>query len=104
MKRIILMLTVAAFMVAALTVTAAVAFAASGSQRECEGDGGTYTKDGPNSICEYPPVVVQGKNENQPKFQQTTEQTDTGHGNLNNRRESDTETTCNKPCPPGQFR
>jgi hypothetical protein len=35
---------------------------------------------------------------NQPKFQQTT----TKKGSVNSSHEE--ETTCNKPCPPGQFR
>jgi hypothetical protein len=39
----------------------------------------------------------QGKNENQPKFQQTTLK----KGSVNSSHEE--ETVCNKPCPPGQF-
>ena|SRR5215207_3529238 len=43
MKRIILMLTVSAFMVAALTVSAAVAFAAQDLPEGCTKDKGTIT-------------------------------------------------------------
>jgi hypothetical protein len=39
-----------------------------------------------------------GKNENQPKFQQTT----TKKGSVNSSHEE--ETTCNTPCSPGQFK
>jgi hypothetical protein len=38
-----------------------------------------------------------GKNENQPKFQQTTKK-----GSVNSSHEE--ETTCNTPCPPGRFK
>ena len=104
MKRIIMMLTVAALMVAAMTVTAAGAFAASPSQTQCEAGGGTYTHDQGQAKCVYPEVTTQGKNTNQPKFQQTSQTTDTGQGNISNKPDSNTTTTCGTPCPPGQFK
>ena len=91
MKRIITMLTLAALLVAALTVTSAGAFAASPSERQCEASGGTFTRDGGQVQC-----VQSGKNENQPKFQQTT----TGQGNISNKQEQQ----CGDPCPSGQFK
>ncbi len=91
MKRIIMMLTVAALMVASLTITSAGAFAASPSQEQCEAQGGTFTKERGEVQCVQP-----GKNENQPKFQQTT----TGQGNISNKQEQQ----CGDPCPPGQFK
>lgn len=69
-----------------LTVTvpfASPAFAASGSERECEANNGTYIKDGADSICVYP--------ETKPGFNppgdqgSESQETDTGHGNLGNR-------------------
>ena len=101
MKRIILMLTVAAMMVAALAITSTGAFAASSSQRDCEAGGGTYVKDGSTATCVYPEVTTSGKN---PKFEQTSQTTDTGQGNLGNKSDSNTTTTCSSPCPPGQFK
>jgi hypothetical protein len=78
MKRIITMLTLAALLVAALTITSAGAFAA---PPPCEpGDPGCKT--------------VEGKN---PKFTQSQ------RGNLNAPGTESTE-TCTKPCPPGQFK
>jgi hypothetical protein len=102
MKRIIMMLTVAALMVAALTITSAGAFAASGSQRECDAGGGTYVKNGSTATCEYPAVIEDGKSQN-PKFQKSSQDTDTGQGNLSNKEDDTTTNTCSKPCPPGQF-
>ena len=98
MKRIILMLTVAAFMVAALTVTAAVAFAASPSQRQCEAQGGDFDRNQGQVSCV---VEEEGKN---PKF--TREETTTGQGNINNKqqRSEDCEGTGSDKCPPGQFK
>ena len=69
-----------------LSVTVPVAspaFAASGSERECEANGGTYTKDGANSICVYPETKP---GHNPPGDQGSESQdTSTGHGNLGNR-------------------
>jgi len=50
------------------------------------------TKERGTIICQK-----SGKNENQPKFKQTT----TKKGSVNSSHEE--ETVCNKPCPPGQF-
>jgi|SRR4028119_337752 hypothetical protein len=104
MKRIIMMLTVAAMMVTALTVTSAGAFAASPSQERCEAGGGEFDRQQGQVICEQDPVVTPGKNEKQEKFNQTSQTTDTGQGNINNKEDSDTTTTCGTPCPPGQFK
>jgi hypothetical protein len=98
MKRIILMLTVAAFMVAALTVTAAAAFAVSPSERQCEARGGTFDRERGEVECV---IVEEGKN---PKFKQ--EETTTGRGNIENKQQQEEE--CIRPgqtekCPPGQF-
>jgi hypothetical protein len=103
MKRIILMLTVAAFMVAALTVTAAAAFAVSPSERECEDRGGVFTREQGEVNCRTV-ETEQGKNERQPKFQQQTITDTSGQGNINNKQEEEETTTCNTPCPPGQFK
>jgi hypothetical protein len=98
MKRIILMLTVAAFMMAALTVTAVAAFAVSPSERACEAQGGTFDRQQGEVSCV---IVEEGKN---PKF--TQEETTTGRGNIENKQQKEEE--CNRPgqtekCPPGQF-
>ncbi len=78
MKRIILMLTVAALLVAAMTITAVGAFAA---PPPCEpGDPGCKT--------------VEGKND---KFTQSQ------RGSLSAPGTESTE-TCTEPCPPGQFK
>ena len=90
-KRISLLLGTALLAAMMMVATAAPAFAASPSQRACEADGGTFTKSGGQVQCVQP-----GKNENQPKFQQTT----TGQGNINNKQEQQ----CGDPCPPGQFK
>jgi hypothetical protein len=102
MKRIIMMLTVAAMMVTALTVTSAGAFAASPSQQACEDGGGEFDRQQGQAICVQPEVVEDGKSQN-PKFQKTSQDTDTGQGNLNNKEDTTTTETCSKPCPPGQF-
>ena len=102
MKRIIMMLTVAAMMVTALTVTSAGAFAAS-SEQECEDSGGTFTRTQGTASCEYPPVITESKNDN-PKFQKSSQTTETGQGNLDNKEEDTPTNTCTKPCPPGQFK
>ena len=74
------------------------ALAASGSERDCEADGGTYTKSGPDSICVYPEEKVSNPNANPNNNAQTTQETETGQGNLGNKTESE--------CvgPPGQCR
>jgi hypothetical protein len=103
MKRIIMLLTVAALMVTALTVTSAGAFAASPSERECDAQGGTFDRQQGQVSC-VTTETESGKNENQPKFQKTTTTTDTGQGNINNKEDTDSVETCGKPCPPGQFK
>ncbi len=97
MKRILLMLTVAAFMVAALTVTAAMAFAVSPSQQQCEAQGGTFDRQNGQVSCV---TTETGKN---PKFTDTT--TTTGQGNSGNKPTSNQECggTGSGKCPPGQF-
>jgi hypothetical protein len=83
---------------AGLAFGAGTALAASGSERDCEADGGTYTKSGPDSICVYPEESVANENANPDNNAQTTQETDTGQGNLGNKTESE--------CvgPPGQCR
>jgi uncharacterized protein (DUF2147 family) len=97
MKRIIMMLTVAALMVAALTITSAGAFAASPSQRACEDAGGTFSRDGGQVQCIQ---TEEGKN---PKFTDTT--TTSGQGNISNKQQQSEECagTGSGKCPPGQF-
>ena len=97
MKRIILMLTVAAMMVAALTITSAGAFAASPSERQCEASGGTFSRDGGQVQCIQ---TEEGKN---PKFTDTT--TTSGQGNISNKQQRSEECagTGSGKCPPGQF-
>jgi hypothetical protein len=83
MIRRITMLVAAALL--ALSLSVPMAFAANAPEG-CTKERGTI-------ICQE-----SGKNENQPKFQQTT----TKKGSVNSSHEE--ETVCNKPCPPGQFR
>jgi hypothetical protein len=61
------------------------ALALSSSASECTAAGGTYTKDGPNSICVFPEVKVSSPNANPDNNAQTTQKTTTGHGNLDNK-------------------
>ncbi len=103
MKRIILMLTVAAMMVVALTVTAPMAFAVSPSQQECEAQNdadttATFDRNKGQVSCT---VTEEGKN---PKF--TKEQETTGQGNTGNKTDvgpEECEPTGSGKCPPGQF-
>ncbi|MER9585474.1 hypothetical protein [Mesorhizobium sp. M0276] len=76
----------AAFMGSAFVLGSGAAFA-SGSSTECEAAGGTYTKDGPNSICVYPETT---KDVNGNAYGTATQDTTTGQGNLGN----DPVTTC----------
>ncbi len=101
MIRRISLLFVAALLMMAVAVPA---FAASPSQEQCEAGGGTFDRQQGQVSCEQPEVITPGKNENQTKFQQTSQTTDTGQGNINNKEDSDTTTTCGTPCPPGQFK
>jgi hypothetical protein len=82
MKRIIMLLTVAALLVASLTITATGAFA-DPLPNNCTKTQGTVT------------CTESGKN---PKFTSTTTQ----KGSLQSSHEP--ATTCTKPCPPGQFK
>jgi hypothetical protein len=83
MIRRITMLVVAAMV--ALSLSAPVALAANAPEG-CTKERGTIN-------CQQ-----SGKNENQEKFQQTT----TKKGSVNSSHEE--QTTCNTPCPPGQFK
>lgn len=76
---------------------AAPASGESPSERECEAQGGTFTRDQGKARCI---IVEEGKN---PKFTET--ETTTGQGNINNKQEQDTECggTGSGKCPPGQF-
>jgi hypothetical protein len=83
-----------AYVFAALTLFAAPTFftstgarAASGSATECAAAGGTYTKDGPNSICVFPETTKDVKGN---AFGTATQDTSTGQGNLDNK----TTTSC----------
>lgn len=60
---------------------------ASGSSAECEAAGGTYTKDGPNSICVFPEENVGNAPDH--SNSQTTQTTNTGHGNLGNKTQEE---------------
>jgi hypothetical protein len=71
--------------VSLLAFGATSAMAASGSERECTAAGGTYTKDGPNSICVFPEEQVANENASDNNNSQTTQDTTTGHGNLGNK-------------------
>jgi hypothetical protein len=73
------------------------ALAASGSERDCEAQGGTYTKDGPNAICVLPEEKVSNPNANPNNNAQTTQETETGQGNISPK---EGEVTCEGP--PGQ--
>ena len=57
MKRMMMMVALAAFLVAALSVSALSAFAASPDAEECAAGGGTYSKDSGQFKCVYPPVA-----------------------------------------------
>jgi len=91
MRRMTKHLGTAAFLFVGALAFAVPAIAASGSERECEADGGTYTKDGPDAICVYPEENVGNAPEH--SNSQTTQTTGTGQGNLDNK----TETECEGP-------
>ena len=75
------------------------ALAASGSERDCDAQGGTYNKDGPNAICVLPEEKVSNPNANPDNNAQTTQDTETGQGNISPK---EGEVTCEGP--PGQCR
>jgi hypothetical protein len=84
-----------------VTLPATPAAAEPWSQTQCEMDGGTYIKDGSNSRCEYPPES--SKPGNMPDNYDggaliTTQDTDTGKGNLTNKQET-TSTCTGHKCP-----
>ena len=95
MKRIILLCTVAALLVAAMTIYTTAAFAASFSQT-CSANGGTPTKQNGTFVCTYPPTTQTesaGSNPNGNNFSQETQTVTTKHGNNSN-----TETNPTGPC------
>jgi hypothetical protein len=94
MIRRITTLVLAALFMLALAVPA---FAASPSQKQCEAQGGTFTKSGGQVQCV---IVEEGKN---PKFTDT--ETTTGQGNISNKQQQNQECggTGSGKCPPGQF-
>ena len=102
-KRISLLVTVALTAAMMMVATAAPAFAASPSERQCDAQDGTFDRQQGQVSC-VTTDTQSGKNENQPKFQKTTTTTDTGQGNINNKEDTSSSTTCGKPCPPGQFK
>ena len=59
--------------------------AASGSERECEAAGGTYTKSGSDATCVFPEEKVSSPNANPDNNAATTQDTSTGQGNLGNK-------------------
>jgi hypothetical protein len=73
------------------------ALAASGSERECDAAGGTYTKVGSDAICVLPEEKVSSPNANPDNNAQTTQTTETGQGNI-----SPQEGTVTCEGPPGQ--
>ncbi len=97
MKRISMLITAALMAALMMVATAVPAFAASPSQRECEANGGTFTRDGGQVQCVQ---TTEGKN---PKFTDTT--TTTGQGNTSNKQQQSEECagTGSGKCPPGQF-
>ena len=60
------------------------AAAESASQAQCEADGGLYVKDGPDSICIYPETKP-GHMPDDYDGGALSQDTTTGHGNLNNK-------------------
>jgi hypothetical protein len=80
MSRTAYLLLLASITLFAFSPTSALA---SGSSAECEAAGGTYTKDGPNSICVFPEENV--GNAPAHSSSQTTQTTTTGQGNLGNK-------------------
>ncbi len=100
-KRISLLVSVALMTAMIMVATAAPGFAQSPSQRECEAQGGTFTRTGGEVQC----VIVTEEEGKNPKFTEETTTTTTGQGNISNKQEQDTECggTGSGKCPPGQF-
>ena len=88
MSRIAYVSLLAALAALLFTFSGTDTLALSGSAAECASANGTYTKDGPNSICVFPEVKVSSPNANPNNNAQTTQTTDTGHGNLDNKTQS----------------
>lgn len=84
--KVMAVVTAIAFLGGGLAIGTSSALA-SGSSTACEADGGTYTKDGPNSTCTYPETT---KDVNGNAYGTATQDTTTGQGNLGN----DPVTTC----------
>ena len=99
MIRKITMLVAAALLAVALALPA---FAVSPSQRECEAQGGTFTRSGGTVSCV---IVDEGKPHPQDKFEE--EQTESSQGTLQNRPHHEESSECTDTgsgkCPPGQF-
>jgi len=76
------------------------AVGASVAERDCDAQGGMYTKDGPNAICVLPEESIattnSGGSANPNNSSQTTQETQTGQGTLKNK----TQSVCEGP--PGQ--
>lgn len=70
------------FLGGGLAIGTGGALAESGSERSCESGGGTYVKDGADSTCTYPETT---KDVNGNAYGTTTQETTTGHGNLDNK-------------------
>jgi hypothetical protein len=88
MRNMYLLMTAISLSLLAFSPTGALA---SGSSAQCTESGGTYTKDGPNSICVYPEQNVGNAPDH--SNSQTTQDTTTGQGNLNNKPQD----TCTGP-------
>lgn len=84
MSRAPSLLILASVSLFALGTSSATAATNSGSFQECDAAGGTYTKDGPDSICVFPETTkdVKGK-----ALGTATQETSTGQGNLDNKTE-----------------
>ena len=102
MKRIMMMVALAAFMVAALSVSAVPAFAASAA-KECEERGGTFAQDGGTKSCTT--VDKPGNSQGNPPVGATD--IDEGQGNLDNdnpkSKDIKDECTQNPPKAQGNF-
>jgi hypothetical protein len=79
MSRAAYLLLLAPITCFAFSPTAALA---SGSSTDCAAAGGTYTKDGPNSICVFPETT---KDVNGQALGTATTTTSTGQGNTDNK-------------------
>ena len=99
MKRIMMMVALAAFLVAALSVSALSAFASPASDA-CADQGGKYVKDGSQATCVLPPEDFtkgnpQSDNAAEPFTKETTN-TQTGAGGGGGEKRDSTSTTKNR--------